>query len=195
MVVLSIAATSCSGLLDSKQPAERVYWLEPLIARQDNGADGATQSMAVSVSAAPGLDTDRMLILEPDARLNYYASARWPDSIADVLESLLRTTLESTGRYSRVTRGATSRSADRRLDLEVRELFALTNDSESAHSVRMVLKGYLDCVDDEKAIVMQAEVRVRDNRLSEIVAAYQEALHQVSQQLVEQTTEACDATN
>ena len=188
---MSCAVSACAGLLDSKQPAERVYWLEPLIVQQEATTDGALQSMAVSVTAVPGLDTDRMLILGPDAHLNYYASARWPDSIAEVLESLLRSTLESTGRYSRVSRGATSQSADLHLDLEVRELYTLANGTDSAHTVRMVLKGYLDCIDDERAIVMQAVAEIRDNRLSEIVVAYQEALGKASQQLVEQTAKSC----
>ncbi len=188
---MSCVTSACAGLLESKQPAERVYWLEPLIVQQDTSTDAVLQSIAVSVTAVPGLDTDRMLILGPDAHLNYYASARWPDSIAEVLESLLRSTLESTGRYSRVTRGATSQSADLHLELEVRELYALANATDSAHTVRMVLKGYLDCIDDERAIVMQAVAEIRDNRLTEIVAAYQEALGKASQQLVEQTAESC----
>ncbi len=190
---MSYVTSACAGLLESKQPAERVYWLEPLIVQQDTSTDTVLQSIAVSVTAVPGLDTDRMLILGPDAHLNYYASARWPDSIAEVLESLLRSTLESTGRYSRVTRGATSQSADLHLELEVRELYALANATDSAHTVRMVLKGYLDCIDDERAIVMQAVAEIRDNRLTEIVAAYQEALGKASQQLVEQTAESCGA--
>ena len=190
---MSYVTSACAGLLESKQPAERVYWLEPLIVQQDTSTDTVLQSIAVSVTAVPGLDTDRMLILGPDAHLNYYASARWPDSIAEVLESLLRSTLESTGRYSRVTRGATSQSADLHLELEVRELYALANAIDSAHTVRMVLKGYLDCIGDERAIVMQSVAEIRDNRLTEIVAAYQEALGKASQQLVEQTAESCGA--
>ena len=193
IIVMSWATSACAGLLQSKQPAERVYWLEPLIVQQEASTDAVLQSIAVSVSAVPGLDTDRMLILGPDAHLNYYASARWPDSIAEVLESLLRSTLESTGRYSRVTRGATSQSTDLHIDLEVRELYALANATNSAHTVRMVLKGYLDCIGDERAIVMQSVAEIRDNRLTEIVAAYQEALGKASQQLVEQTAESCGA--
>ena len=193
IIVMSWAISACAGLLESKQPAERVYWLEPLIVQRETSTDAVLQSIAVSVTAVPGLDTDRMLILGPDAHLNYYASARWPDSIAEVLESLLRSTLESTGRYSRVTRGATSQSTDLHLDLEVRELYALANATNSAHTVRMVLKGYLDCIGDERAIVMQSVADIRDNRLTEIVAAYQEALGKASQQLVEQTAESCGA--
>ncbi len=58
-------------MLNSNQPAERVYWLEPFIVQQAVVTDGSQPSLAVSVSAAPGLDTDRLLILEPGARLNH----------------------------------------------------------------------------------------------------------------------------
>lgn len=190
---ISCAVSACSGLFESRQPAQRIYWLEPLIVQQNAPTDGKLPSLVVSVTAAPGLDTDRILVLEADARLNYYASARWPDSIAAVLESLLRSTLESTGRYTRVTRGATSRSADLHLDLEVREVYTLTTDSDRAHTVRMVLKGYLDCTDRERSIVIRADVGIQNNRLSDIVAAYQQALGKVSQQLVERTAEPCVA--
>ncbi len=192
ILALLFGAAGCSGLLDSDHPPERVYWLEPLIVQESMLVDGARPSLTVSVSAAPGLDTDRLLILEPGARLNYYAAARWPDNISEVLESLLRTTLESTGRYSRVTAGPTARSTDWEVELEVRELYTLANASES---VRMVLSGYVSCPESEHAIAMKANVGFNGNRLSEIVAAYQHALHEVSRQLVTQLAETCIFTN
>ena len=191
VVVLSCGIAACSGMLNSNQPAERVYWLEPFIVQQAVVTDGPHPSLAVSVSAAPGLDTDRLLILEPGARLNHYAAARWPDNIPEVLESLLRTTLESTGQFSRLTRGPTSRSTDWALELEVRELYTLAN----ARRVHMVLSGYVSCGASDYAIAMQATAGIDDNRLSEIVAAYQHALNEVSRQLVAQLAEACNDMN
>ncbi len=191
VVSLSSGITACSGMLNSNQPAERVYWLKPLIVQQSVVTDRSQPSLAVSVSAAPGLDTDRLLILEPGARLNHYAAARWPDSIPEVLESLLRTTLESTGRFSRLTRGPISRSTDWALELEIRELYTLAN----ARRVRMVLGGYFSCGASDYAITLQATAGIDDDRLSEIVAAYQHALNEVSRQLVAQVTEACNDMN
>ncbi len=191
ILALLFGAAGCAGLLDSDHPPERVYWLEPLIVQESMVVDGARPSLTVSVSAAPGLDTDRLLILEPGARLNYYAAARWPDNNPEVLESLLRKTLESTGRYSRVAAGPTSRSTDWELKLEVRALYTLAN----ARMVRMVLSGYISCPGSDHAIAMQANVGIDDNRLSEIVAAYQHALREVSQQLVAQLAETCKSTD
>ena len=191
VVILSCSIAACSGMLNSNQPAERVYWLEPFIVQQAVVTDSSRPSLAVSVSAAPGLDTDRLLILEPGARLNHYAAARWPDNIPEVLESLLRTTLESTGRFSRLARGPASRSMDWALELEVRELYTLAN----ARRVHMVLSGYVSCGMSDYAIAMQATAGIDDDRLSEIVAAYQHALNEVSRQLVAQLAEACNGMN
>ena len=190
LLALLFGIAACSGLLNSNQPAERVYWLEPLIVPKAVVADGAPPSLAVAVSAAPGLDTNRLLILGPGARLNHYAEARWPDNFPEVLESLLRTTLESTGQYSRVTTQSGYRSADRALNLEVRELYTLASASEN--TVRMVLRGYVSCSESDHVIAMQANVGIDDNRLSQIVAAYQRALHEISAQLVTQLSEACN---
>ena len=191
VVVLSCGIAACSGLLNSNQPAERVYWLKPLIVQQAVVTNSSQPSLAVSVSAVPGLDTDRLLILEPGARLNHYAAARWPDNIPEVLESLLRTTLESTGRFSRMTRGPISRSTNWTLELEIRELYTLAN----ARRVRMVLSGYLSCGASDYAVAMQATTGIDDDRLSEIVAAYQHALNEVSRQLVTQLADACNDMN
>ena len=191
VVVLSCGVAACSGMLDSKQPAERVYWLEPLIVQHAVVTDSSRPSLVVSVTAAPGLDTDRLLILEPGARLNHYAAARWPDNIPEVLESHLRTTLESTGRFSRVSSGPASRSMDWALELEVRKLYTLVN----ARKVQMVLSGYVSCGAADYAIAMHATAGIDDDRLSEIVAAYQRVLNEVSRQLVVQLAEVCNDMN
>ena len=195
VLTLFFGVTACSGLLDSDEPAERVYWLESLVVQQVVANDGSLPSLAVSVRAAPGLDTDRLLILGPGAQLNHYAAASWPDNIPEVLESLLRTTLESTGRYSRVSGASDSRSTDQELELEIREFYTLANESENAHMVRMALRGYVSCAASDHVIVLEAAADIDDNRLSRIVAAYQYALHEVSRQLVTRLADTCTASN
>ena len=139
MSVFGVAA--CAGILDSDQPAERTYWLKPLIAASANADSDSLPSLVVTVRAAPGLDTDRLLILESGARLNQYAAARWPDSVPEVVESLLRRTLESSGEYARVSGSKGVRSADWQLELEVREFHTVAASSAGASKVRMALSG------------------------------------------------------
>jgi ABC-type uncharacterized transport system auxiliary subunit len=187
--LLGIAA--CAGTLDSEQPAERTYWLTPLIAQGADSASDSLPSLVVTVGAAPGLDTDRMLILQTGARLNHYQAARWPDNVPEVLESLLRRTLESTGEYARVSGGKDTRSADSQLELEVREFYTVAGSSAGARKVRVALSGYVNCHDADHALSLLAEVDLGDERLSLIVAAHERALHEVSMSLVSQLSQAC----
>lgn len=191
ILLFCFCVSGCSGLLASDQPAVRVYWLQPLSLEASATASEPLQSLSVSVIAAPGLDTDRLLILGPAARLNNYASARWPDNIPEILESIFATTLESTGRYTRVTKGSGSRSSGQRLELELREFFVIANEQEIARSVRAMLSGHIDCLEPNRKISIQASIAVNDNRLSDVVAAYQSALDEVSRQMLEQTASAC----
>ncbi len=182
---------ACADMLDSNQPAERTYWLQPLIVQRTETDKGSLPSLVVTIRAAPGLDTDRMLILESGARLNHYAAARWTDSVPEVLESLLRRTLESTGEYARVSGSKGTRSADWQLELEVREFYTLATSPAGASQVRMALSGYVNCSDADHVISMLANVDLDDERLSVIVAAHEKALHEVSRQMVSQLSQAC----
>jgi cholesterol transport system auxiliary component len=190
IILLSLfGMVACAGILDSKQPAERTYWLEPLIVQGATTDGAARPSIVVTVKAAPGLDTDRLLILESGARLNHYAGARWPDNTPEVLESLLRRTLESTGEYVRVSGSQDSRSSQWQLDLEVREFYTVT--SSSGGEIRMTLSGYVTCPDTDHGISLQSTVDVSEERLGLIVAAYQRALHEVTSDLIQQLPERC----
>ncbi len=182
---------ACAGMLDSNQPAERTYWLQPLIVQSTETDKGSLPSLVVTVRAAPGLDSDRMLILESGARLNHYAAARWPDNVPEVLESLLRRTVESTGDYARVSGRKGTRSADWQLELEVREFYTVAASSAGTSKVRVALSGYVNCHDTDHVISMLANVDLYDERLSVIVAAHEKAVHEVSKQLVSQLSLAC----
>jgi len=182
---------ACAGMLDSNQPAERTYWLKPLIVQNANTESDSLPSLVVTVRAAPGLDTDRLLILETGARLNHYAAARWTDSVPEVLESLLRRTLESTGEYARVAGSIGTRSTDWQLELDVREFYVVATSPAGASQVRMALSGYVNCSDTDHVISMRADVDFYDERLSVIVAAHERALHEVSRQMVSQLSQAC----
>lgn len=189
MSLFGIAA--CAGILETDQPAERTYWLKPLIVQGADAAGDSMPSLVVTVRAAPGLDTDRMLILQSGARLNHYEAARWPDNVPEVLESLLRRTVESTGDYARVSGGRGTRSADWQLELEVREFYTVAASSAGTSKVRVALSGYVNCHDTDHVISLLANVDLYDERLSVIVAAHEKALHDVSRQMVSQLSLAC----
>ena len=185
IILLVSSLSACSSLVDlgSEQAPERVYLLKPYLTE---AANSGQRTISVSVSSAPGLDTNKILILEPDAHLNHYASARWPDYTTEVFASLIGDALESSTFYSKVSQE--SSGSNDKLDLEIKALYTLNDALNNAESVTVVLQGHLECNAASTNIKLRSDIAVNQNKLSEIVAAYQTAVNDVSQQLLASIT-------
>jgi len=124
-IVWAVLLSGCGGMLSSDQPPEHVYWLEPASLRLGEASTPALPDLIVVVDTIPGLDTDRILVKGPGARMNHYAGARWPDHLPEVLTAIVRLSLESTGRFRRISTASQANDDEWLLDLELREFFAV----------------------------------------------------------------------
>jgi ABC-type uncharacterized transport system auxiliary subunit len=182
LVLCGLLLAGCAGLIDNQRPAEARYWLEPL------GATPRAVDEAIEVewqlTVVPGLDTDRILALETDARLRQLEHAHWADHLPDVLQSVLGRSLRANGLIP------VERGADCRLSLEVQSFFL----ARGAGSVEVVLAGHVRCMDPAEAVVAQAvaaraAVAARGESVPQVVAAFQQALDEATTQLLEQAGE------
>ncbi len=172
---LAVTLCGCGGMLTSDEPPEHVYWLEAATLRfGGQHAEGLTELLVV-VHTIPGLDTDRILVKGPGARMNYYAGARWPDYLPEVVTATVRLSLESSGRFSRVSSGSQIKGDEWLLELELREFFAVVSTADSPPQVHVQLVGHLNCGFGDTAINATATVPAQENKLSKIVAAFQSA--------------------
>jgi ABC-type uncharacterized transport system auxiliary subunit len=181
---------ACGGVLTSEQAAKQYYALMPYSGAGTTGA-APQQSLTVSVSAIPGLDTDRILALGTDARLNRYANARWPDHLPEVLTSVLKRSMTASGRFSAVEASDRSRGGGWLLKLEVQQFYGIQNADGSTRSVRVGMAGTLACNDRTLRIDLSERKSVGAERLATIVAAHQSALDSVTRQLLGQMDELC----
>lgn len=185
--------TACAGVLTSEQPARQNYLLRPYEATAAP-ADGAAQpALLLQLDVIPGLDTDRILALGADARLNHYANARWPDHLPEVLASVLRRALESSGRFGSVEVAATGAPDAWTLALELREFYGIQDAGGMTSSVRAGLAGHLTCGGETHALSVSESVPVAEERLATVVAAHQTALDSVTRQLLERMQALCPA--
>jgi len=193
LTLLLTYLSACSSILESEQAPERVYLLKPYLSPTLSTNDSEQKYISVSVSTTPGLDTDKILILEPDAHLNHYAAARWTDNTSEVLTSLFRDSLESSGAYLRAT--SKPLTVSDKLNIEIKEFYTLHDYQNNAESVKISLYAYLECKNTSNKkltpLKLQAISKVNMNKLSEIVKAYQKALDQVSRDLLEQLIGTC----
>jgi len=185
-------ASGCSGLLTSDQPARQYYLLQPVQLSAPASA-GAGDDLALDVTAIPGLDTDQLLALGPDARLQQYGNARWPDHLPEVLTSTLQRSLESTGRFGFVSASDSARGGSWLLQLEAREFYGILDSTGNTSRVRFALDGSVSCAGMRHALKLSDSQPVGVQRVADVVAAHQAALDAVTRQLFERLAQLCPA--
>jgi ABC-type uncharacterized transport system auxiliary subunit len=190
LATAAVLAQGCSGLLTSEQAPRQYYLLTPVQGPAPPLAVPSIQ-LALQVSAIPGLDTDQVLALGADARLQQYGNARWPDHLPEVLTSTLQRSLEATGWFATV--GAADRAADGGwlLRLEAREFFGIRNAAGDTSSVRTALAGSIDCGGRRHSLQLSDTQPITAQRLASVVAAHQSGLDAVTRQLFGQLLQSC----
>lgn len=182
---------ACSGILTSEQAAKQYYLLTPYQSAAPIETAEPRVKIGLSVKAVPGLDTDRIQALGADARLNRYGNARWPDHLPEVLTSVLRRSLEATGRYD--TREFMAGNADDwNLRLEARQFYGLQTAAGDTRSVVVELAGSLVCAGREQPVHLTASSPVAEQRLAAVVAAHQAGLDSITRDLLDLLERACE---
>ncbi len=125
-------------------------------------------------------------------RLNYYEGARWPDHSSDVIESLLRLTLESSGAYSRVNGHRDAGAATQSMNMELRRFFAVYRDDSPSPVVQVEIAGYLDCGHTSGPVSSAAEIPARRDTLVEVVQAFQQATDEVLADISSRAIRKCE---
>ncbi len=183
---ISVLLTGCTGaLFESAAPAPQVYVLAPA-AQSDSGERLQADVAIGNLQAAPGLDSDRIAVLYPDRRLDYYAAAHWGANAPQVMHSLLLGSLQNRGRFRNVVSGDSSIGADIVLDLELRDFQAEYGAAGDAPTVCVtIVAGVVDVSERRLLAVLPATARVAaaDDRLTAVVAAFESAAHMVAVEL------------
>lgn len=181
LAVLMLTMGACSGLTKSDKPAIKRWWLEPYVDAAPAEPVDSPVPVALSVTVIPGLDSDRILTLSDDAELSQFAAARWVDHLPELVSSLIDRSLQVTGEFEVASERATSRADVCRLELEIREFFADIGSTGSVSGVRVAINGSFEC-ESSLPIVFHAasSVVVADERMTVIVAAFQQAMDDVT---------------
>ena len=184
-----VALQACGGLLTSEQPARQYFLLQPI----DIGvaSDGQGPALALEVAAVPGLDSDRVQALGPDARLQPYGNARWPDHLPEVLTSTLRRSLESTGQFAAVRAAERASANGWLLQLEVREFYGIGDGAGDTVSVRVHVAGGISCGNERHPLSLHEDTLVAAQRLANVIAAHQAGLDGVTRQLIGRINQLC----
>ena len=187
LLILVLSVTACGGLTRSDKPATKTWWLEPYVGMTQESSSDQVPLVALSTTVVPGLDTNRILTLSDDAELSQFAAAGWAENLPELVTSLVGRSLEASGRFEIVSGRAGGGSEDCDLQLELRKFYARLSASGQTSGVRVAIRGRYQCESAAPVdLHLSASIPVHDERMSVIVAAFQQGMDSVMKEMLEQ---------
>lgn len=202
-VLLALLVAGCSSLLHSDAPPVQVYTLRPGASSSSEGAGDPPQAAAASLRVAhplagPGLGTAQIVLLQPDHRMNVYAASAWSTDAPALIESLAEQTLRDSGQWSSVEDAESPFPSDYLLQISIRRFDAdYSAGTDAAPTIHVTLDCMLGSEDGRRILasfVAAGAVPAAANKLSDVVAAFQQATDQALKSLSQQTAAALRAT-
>jgi len=188
--VIFLLLSACGSLMSSDEPAERTFLLKPYMPSRMTGDSVEQKGLVFEFSVIPGLDSDRLQTVSPDLELRPISAARWPDHLPEFANSLIERSLLGTGWYTRVSDWRHSSHSDCQLELVAQEFNALLDRSGSVSSVRISMAGSFACNGSVMQLNLQEENRVTGQQVTDVVAAFQRTLDDVTRTLLEKLDQA-----
>jgi cholesterol transport system auxiliary component len=179
--LLGVLLSGCSNLLHSSAQPEQTYYLRAPAATPATAAAPASMLGSLRVEppvASPGLGSARIMLVQADHRMSFYAASRWPGAAPRLIEALSVEALRAAGAWSSVQDSASPFPADYLLQIAVRRFDADYSGGGAAPEVHVVL----DCSLGRRAeggviasFVAQGTATAGGDRMREVVAAFEQA--------------------
>jgi cholesterol transport system auxiliary component len=200
----TLAASGCAGLLHSTAAPEQTYLLRapvPPAASAPAAPPGAALANPAGLpsirvlhpDADPGLDSARIILVQPDHRLSFYAASRWPGPVPDLIGALALETLRASGAWQSVQDSDSPFPSDFLLRITVRRFEADYTGGGPAPDVHVVL----DCVIGRRegrevlaSFIAQGTATAAADRMSAVVAAFEQAADEALDSLARQARTA-----
>lgn len=197
-ILLGLVVAGCASLLRSDAPPVQVYTLRPVAAPSDGSAEthpAVAASLRVAHPlAAPGLGTAQIVLQQTDHRMNVYAASAWAADAPALIESLVTQTLRAADEWSSVADAESPFPADYLLQISIRRFDA---DYSAGTDAPPTVHVTLDCTlgaEERRTVVAsfvaEGSATAGANRLSDVVAAFQQATDQALASLSRQALAA-----
>ncbi len=198
LAALGFAGSSgCSGGFHSDSPATQVYVLR---AATPPHLDPPRSNVSLHVGrpiAGPGLASDHILLVQSGHRMNFYVASRWPADLPSVVETLAVDVLRASGSWSTVQDSNGAFSSDYLLQIVIRRFEADYSGGSGPPEVHVVL----DCTVGRRtgreivaSFVAEGSAVAAANRLTEVVAAFEDASNKALGEIAAHTAQAVQAT-
>jgi ABC-type uncharacterized transport system auxiliary subunit len=182
LAVLVLCVAACAGsLFKSKAAPPTIYMLSVKPSAAVDGGSGAEIPVDLAIlkpRARTGLESDRIAVLYPDRRLDYFADARWSGTLGEVLQDLAMQEFHSHAHLHTVSGDASVFASAYWLEIEVTDFQAEYDPGATAPTVRVHFLARIGRSGDRRILGQFAAGAVQpaaENRLTAIVDAYARA--------------------
>jgi cholesterol transport system auxiliary component len=203
---LGASLAGCAGsLFQSKAPPANTYVLRADIGHApEQVSAGAAAPLTAAGLSVPrprvrtGLDTDRIAVLYPDRRLDYFAAARWSGPLDQMVQDLALQAFHTGAHLGHVTDETSAFPSGYWLEIEVADFQAEYGSAGAAPTVHVRLLARLGAMRDRRVLgTFDANIHesAPDNRLSAIVGTYERAAAAALAQIVSDTSRVLEGAS
>jgi ABC-type uncharacterized transport system auxiliary subunit len=192
-----ICLAACTGSLFRSKVAPPTVYLLSAGAGSTAAASPAAVIPADLAILRPklrtGLETDRIAVLYPDRRLDYFADARWSGPLSEVLQDLIVQEFHARANLRTVSGDASVFPSAYWLEVEVTDFQAEYTPAAAAPTVRVQILARLGNSADRRIrgqFAGAAQQPAAENRLTAIVDAYARAADAALAQIVAHADDA-----
>lgn len=201
VALLAVGLAGCSGLR-SRVPETVSYVLRaPLTGGSastavPSGPLSARALKVASVVAQPGYDGDRILLLGADRSLGHFAASRWVEPLPAMVGTLAVEMLRDTAALRSVLDETAPFAADYRLRLTIRRFDAEYPAPGRPPRITVSLAGTVAGANRVilENFVVQAQVDADADRMTAVVAAFEQAARQALDEVVQRTLATLQTT-
>jgi cholesterol transport system auxiliary component len=193
MLAAAVLATGCASGLRSSAPASQTYILRATVPAQAAPAAPPTATLQVQLPlAAPGLQSERIVIVQSGHRMSYYAGSEWAAEVPDLVEELTVERLRAAGDWTAVFDASSTLTSDYLLQIRIRR-FEAEYGGEAPPAAQVVFDCTLARRSDHAALssfTAHGSAAAGANRLGAVVAAFEEAVNAALGEVVTSSAQA-----
>ena len=189
-VASAVALLAGCSILKSNVPQQQVFVLRP-VAPVAVATTAPAGLQLPKPNVDPALDHERIALVRPGNRVDYYAGARWGGSLSDVLDSLFAQRFRASGAFPMVDTDRGGFGAQYVIAITVRRFEAEYGaDPNAAPTAQVVLECTVGNRNNRTTVAsfdVATSAPAADNRLGEVVAALDRAANDAVTQVIERT--------
>ncbi len=177
LLSLGLALSACSNLLHSDAPALQLYVLPAPALPAQNATAVATLRISRPLPG-PGLNTDRIALLQSGDRLDYYAGSRWSAPLPDMVADLELAAFRGDASLGAVVDDRSSFNADYLLQTSIARFNAEYPTASAAPLIRVELHFLLIRRSDATLVggfAQSESQQAQENRMASVVGAFSAA--------------------